>query len=94
MENTLYFIFEVCPNPDFLHDRKGTLAVPKTFIQAKDLTEARSKFLSLRDNYAIGGGNTTLDCGKVYDNADNLIAHISYNGRVWDNSGLEIKVDR
>jgi hypothetical protein len=45
------------------------------------LEEAQRGYISLRD--ASGYGASQIGFGQVFDQAGQLIAHISYNGRLW-----------
>lgn len=55
----------------------------------KTLKQAVRKCQDFIEKYDLGGGN--WDNANVIDHGV-LIAHISYNGRVWDLQGNEIKI--
>jgi len=74
------------PNPDF-DDRslQGTIEIQERWFEIGTLREASvicRRFIEIND---LGGGNWTG--GDVKDDAGNVIAHISYNGRVWEDWG-------
>lgn len=47
----------------------------------RSLEEAQRRYIALRDR--TGYGASQFGFGKVFDEAGQLIAHISYNGRLW-----------
>jgi hypothetical protein len=60
-------------------------------VEIKTLKEASVIFSKWRDRNGLGCGNMAIDCGVIKDKGKK-IATISYNGRVWDMKGKEIKV--
>jgi hypothetical protein len=72
------------PNPD--HDRsshEGTIDIPAKKFPVKSLNEARNLVRKFIMENNLGSGNWTG--GKIYKNGKE-VAHISYNGRVWDSA--------
>lgn len=68
----LYLAAEGCP----------TLRIP-----VRDSESASLLFAKYRDSYGLGASDMKRDCGNVYDSAGAVIAHISYNGRAWNERG-------
>lgn len=70
-------------NPDFGQDPNRPMwGCEKnrtvTVASYKEASEVCSKFINDND---LGGGNWTG--GEIYDDKNKVIAHVSYNGRVW-----------
>lgn len=79
----LYVILEHGPNPDFDGGYHAEPRQPRVVERkVETLVEAREVFIKWRDWNQLGGGNMTRRSGSVYDGVD-VIARISYNGRVW-----------
>jgi hypothetical protein len=66
-------------NPDFYMDNRK---ISKSFEDVQSLLEAVSACENFIDTNNLGGGNWSG--GDVFDDENKLIAHISYNGRVWE----------
>ena len=60
------------------------LSKPRDFIyyQVGGLKEARELCLNFIKHYELGGSSWTG--GRVIDGNNNFVAHISYNGRIWE----------
>ena len=58
-------------------------------ITANTLQEIQDKFDDWKNRNELGGGN--LPYIYIRDTENNKIAHISYNCRIWDMDGNEIK---
>ncbi len=73
----------------FLQDSKSRqfeqISMPNghIYFEINNLWEARNLCKEFIDKYNLGGSNWTG--GRVIDEDFNFIAHISYNGRIWDN---------
>ncbi len=50
-------------------------------VKVNSLEEASKKLLEFTEKYDLGGGN--CPSVYVYDDNDNKLARISYNGRIW-----------
>lgn len=70
-------------NPDFNQDPNKPLygAEPNKNLKVKNLKEAKEACLKFIEDNDLGSGNWAG--GRVYE-GKNLIARVSYNGRVWD----------
>ena len=93
MKTKLTFAFQAVPNPDFQSGHRATLRLPFQMVPASDLKDASARFRELIVEHDVGGGNLTKLAGRVFDERGRQIARISYNGRVWDNDGQEIKLE-
>jgi hypothetical protein len=69
------------------------LAEKEEKVEVKDLQEARSVIKKIIDENCLGASDWYLSgkTGNVYE-GEKVIAHISYNGRVWevDTDGKQI----
>ncbi len=72
-----------CKNPDIPGGYWSTMSRPRRPQQVHVTTfaEAAKRVQQYIDAYELGGGNWTG--GLVRDNDGNVIAKVSYNGRVW-----------
>ena len=82
------------PNPDIEYaNGNGYWGYPKDkkeiTIGANTLRDIQDKFFEWRSRNDLGGGN--LPYTYIRDTENNKIAHISYNCRIWDMDGNEIK---
>jgi len=60
---------------------------PTLRIRVPDSESASLLFAKYRDYYGIGASEMKRNCGNVYDSTGDVIARISYNGRVWNERG-------
>ena len=60
---------------------------PTLRIPVRDSESASFLFSKYRDSYELGASDMKRNCGNVYDSSGALVAHISYNGRVWNERG-------
>ena len=68
-----------CGNPDFNQNPYEPLyGVPKRVIKATSIEECQQIVRNYIDFYDLGSGNWIG--GQVYDENDNLIGRIHYNG--------------
>ena len=67
-------------NPDFRQDPNSDIS-PSQFYAVNTLAEASKKCRQYIEDWDLGGGN--WNGGQVYDIDGKIIAHISYNGKVW-----------
>lgn len=67
------------------------ISKPRDFIyyQVQNLKEAKKLCLDYIEYYDLGGSSWIG--GRVIDNESNFIAHISYNGRVWESENYPCK---
>lgn len=73
---------EAKPNHDYdLQDYRAWINIPAQFVEVKDLKEASRICSSFIEENDLGAGNWTG--GDVYE-GENIIARVSYNGRVWE----------
>jgi len=75
-----------CGNPDYCQDPYHSIS-PEFIKHVDTLQEASEKCRKYISEYNLGGGN--WNGGQVFENGVK-IAEISYNGRIWNNEGLEI----
>jgi len=75
-------------NPDFNQNPRKPMSPPAE-KRAYDLTDASLLCMDYINYWDLGGGNWTG--GKVFKDGKQ-IARVSYNGRVWDMQGKEIKI--
>jgi hypothetical protein len=60
---------------------------PTLRIPVRDSESASFVFAIYRDSYGLGASDMEPDCGNVYDSSGTVVAHISYNGRAWNEHG-------
>lgn len=60
-------------------------------VEVANLSEASMKLRAWVNAWGIGGGNLPKSCGDVRDGRK-LVAHVSFNGRVWAPNGEEITI--
>jgi hypothetical protein len=82
------------PNPDINYvNGSGYWGLPidknNILITANTLQEIQDKFDDWKNRNELGGGNVPYI--YIRDTENNKIAHISYNCRIWDMDGNEIK---
>ena len=80
--------FSSCGNPDFPGQKTADRPAPTLILEIRDLKDASKKCRSYIENWNLGGGNWAG--GQVF-RGSKQIAWVSYNGRVWDMNGKEIK---
>ena len=76
-------------NPDFEGDNR---AIAKTTVEVSSFSEASKISREYIDNNGLGSGNWAG--GEIYKGGI-IIAHVSYNGRVWEGAeygGKEITI--
>jgi len=78
-------------NPDFNQNPNKPIS-PETYTVSGTFLNASLACRKYITYYELGGGNWVG--GQVYDglNDDKQVAYVSYNGRVWDMNGKEIKI--
>jgi len=78
-----HFVVDVStvPNHDFPSGDQAREVPQKTeFVKVRSMSEAQKVYRS----YAQGMGSGNMAGGNVYAHTGKLVAHISYNGRVWE----------
>jgi hypothetical protein len=60
---------------------------PTLRIHVRDSESASFLFSKYRDFYGLGASDMEPNCGNVYDSSGTVVAHISYNGRAWNERG-------
>lgn len=60
---------------------------PTLRISVSDSETASFLLTQYRDFYGLTASDMKRRCGNVYDSKGIMIAHISYNGRVWNERG-------
>ena len=71
-------------NPDYTYPchRRDVRILPR-LVDCKDLEDASRICRKFIDENELGAGNWADPCGWVYD-GDEIVANVSYNGRVWE----------
>lgn len=71
-------------NPDFRQDPDQPLygCEPNKIIPVKSFKDARELCMKFIEENDLGSGN--WDGGEILNDKDEVIAHVSYNGRVWE----------
>ena len=70
------------PNPDYdEYSIEGSINIPEVTVPVKDIDEAKLKVREFIDQHNLGSGNWSG--GQIYKDGK-PIAHISFNGRVWE----------
>jgi hypothetical protein len=71
---------------------RGKLVYSNNVLAVDDFEDASHKWEAIRD--AEGYGSSDCPIVVVVDTTTgNQVAKISYNGRVWDEAGIEIPID-
>jgi hypothetical protein len=77
----VYIILSAAPNSDFSYSngRKAQVSIAPVVVPVTTIAGARAAACQFRDSNFLGGGNWTG--GQVYNDNDQMIGHVSYNGR-------------
>ncbi len=80
-------------NPDYRQDPEKPLwgAEPNRIVPVDSFKQASDECIKFIDENELGGGNWSG--GDILNDEGEVIASVSYNGRVWDNKGNEILID-
>lgn len=71
------------PNYDFPEGSyQATMHIPAKFVPVHDMKGASRVVRFFISRYTLGAGNFTG--GQILDDQGNAVAHVSYNGRVWE----------
>ncbi len=78
-------------NPDFGQNPNQPLyGCRNKTVKVQSLSEARQKCLDYINENDLGGGNWSG--GEVINDQGEVIAYISYNGRVWESTNFEKEI--
>lgn len=78
-----YVILKADPNPDYqAPDPRATIKTVKVRLPVKSFASASKVCRNFIEKYDLGSGNWTG--GQIGDIDGKIIAHVSYNGRVWE----------
>lgn len=64
--------------------RLAAIGIPTRDHRVFSSDEAIAVWTDFRDHNNLGGSDLKKGCGDVHDAKGQLVARISYNGRVWD----------
>lgn len=81
MKNKFEVTLSSAINPDDCQREFVRPLIKEKRVSVCSLREARSVVLHFIDDNDLGGGN--WNGGKVYEEGK-VVAHVSYNGRVWE----------
>ena len=83
------FVVILCSvgNPDYGQTLPQSLPELVPFGQLSEVSAICRDYIS---KYNLGGGNWGARAGEIYHPVNGLIAHVSYNGRIWAQDGKEI----
>ena len=71
------------PNPDFsINSYRGRVRISQEYRIVSSYAEASRVCRDYIVENELGGGNWTG--GQILDGAGHAVAHVSYNGRVWE----------
>lgn len=96
MNTPAYVILKADPNPDYeFPDPRATVKTVKVRLPVRSFESASTACKNFIERFDLGSGNWTG--GQIGDIDGKIIAHVSYNGRVWEGekytgSNKEIKV--
>ena len=83
-EKILYVKLSGSGNPDY--DEPRDIGVPTEWRPVRDWADASRIVRSFIDRWNLGGGNWTGGEIRQGSSTGKIIAHVSYNGRVWSGS--------
>lgn len=81
IENALVVECKSVGNPDFDQDPTSAISLP-AYYPVNTLEQASQVCRQYIQDNNLGGGNWTG--GNVYDVTGKIVAHVSYNGRIWE----------
>ena len=82
-----YVILKADPNPDYdPSTHEGSVRTVKVRLPVRSFGSASKVCLNFIEKFDLGGGNWTG--GQIGDIDGNIIARVSYNGRVWEGDDL------
>jgi hypothetical protein len=78
-----YVILKADPNPDYeFPDPRATVKTVKVRLPVSSFEKASEVCKNFIEKFDLGSGNWTG--GQIGNNEGLIIAHVSYNGRVWE----------
>lgn len=78
-----YVILKADPNPDYSSpDPRATIKIAKARIPVSGFAKASEVCKNFIEKHGLGSGNWTG--GQIGNIEGEIIAHVSYNGRVWE----------
>lgn len=78
-----YVILKADPNPDYeFPDPRAVVETVKVRLPVSSFKKASEVCRNFIENFELGSGNWTG--GQIGNSQGEIIAHVSYNGRVWE----------
>lgn len=78
----VYVILKADPNPDYcLPDQRAIVQTVEIRLPIRSFASASKVCRNFIEKFDLGSGNWTG--GQIGDINGKIIAHVSYNGRVW-----------
>jgi hypothetical protein len=78
-----YIILKADPNPDYeFPDPRATVKTVKVSLPVSSFAKASEVCRNFIEKFDLGSGNWTG--GQIGNIEGKIIAHVSYNGRVWE----------
>ena len=88
---TMQVEMKASPNPDYdAPDDRATIRIKAfrhTVDSFKDASRAVRHFIKTNE---LGSGNWTG--GRIFGDGGKIVGRVSYNGRVWNTDGSEIRI--
>jgi hypothetical protein len=83
MSKPAYVILKADPNPDYdFPDPRATVRTVKVRLPVSSFAQASKVCKNFIEKFDLGSGNWTG--GQIGNIEGKIIAHVSYNGRVWE----------
>ena len=76
---------------EFHHVYLATNGVPALSIPVQFADQASKVFCAYRERHQFGASEMEAGCGNIYNSLGEFVGHISYNGRIWDASGMLVE---
>ena len=73
---------EARPNPDYPGDYRGMVNIPAIYVNVESFKQASGLCREFIIKNMLGSGNWTG--GEITGDNNQVLANISYNGKVWD----------
>ena len=65
----------------------GSEDLPNREVACATLAEASLELRNFVEYYGLGASQLSKECGTVKDMTGGVVAHVSYNGRLWGPKG-------
>jgi len=89
----LYIELGAVPNTDYSHGQHlGSVQIRKHRQPIRTMQEGSDVAQRFIAEHGLGGGNWG-GSGNIVDSRGRVLAHVSYNGRIWDAKDQEITAD-